>query len=82
MKIRALVTIATPKITIHRNALVLILIQSAGNGAHDISQRQVAFLLSCQVRGLLTVSDRLSNRRLFGEMGLVPKVQLKASHCA
>lgn len=34
----------------------------------------------CQVRGLLTVSDRLSNRRLLGETGHVPKVQLKASH--
>lgn len=50
MKIRALVTIATHKITIHRDALVLILIQSAENGAHDISQRQVAFLLSASAR--------------------------------
>lgn len=39
-----------------------------------------ASICECQVRGLLTVSDRPSNRRLLGETGRVPKVQLKAPH--
>lgn len=30
----------------------------------------------CRSRGLLTVFDRLSNRRILGEMGPVPEVQL------
>lgn len=50
---------------------------------HSVSAkgRFASSICKCQVRGLLTVFDRLTNRRVFGEMGRMPKVQLKASHC-